>query len=539
MRDTSRHASDQQLLRIYVYYRAFLAILLYGLYFVHLQNAQSSGSYYSQEAMYQRASGLYLTLNILSLLFNRDRFAAPPTRAITFVLVDILALTALIHSSGGAASNLFLLLAVAVAAGNILLSGRSGLMISAIAAIAIIYEQMFFIYENEASLQHLTTAAVLGIGFFGVAILSQQIAHRLRHSEQLAAQQTLALQELQRLSNQIIQRMRTGIVVVNEQQRILMANDAAKLLLDPKTALLPENLLENHSLALAKALDEWKTDPSYRPRPFQNLSTTPEISASFAVLDPERQGGSWSTIIFLEDHAQLVQQAQQLKLASLGRLTASIAHEIRNPLGAISHATQLLQEAPSLPPEDTRLLQIIKQHCVRVNRIIESVLNLSRRQRSSPALFDLVDWLNTFKQEYLHQTEPAEIDLLIPQEPLIIRFDQEQLYQVLQNLVTNGLRYSRKATGQNFLQIKAGCLPHSGQPYVEIIDMGGGIEQEARQHIFEPFYTTENTGTGLGLYLSRELCEANQARLDHIADYHPGTCFRVTFAHPDRLVVTS
>ncbi|MFN3587056.1 MAG: sensor histidine kinase, partial [Moraxellaceae bacterium] len=226
----------------------------------------------------------------------------------------------------------------------------------------------------------------------------------------------------------------------------------------------------------------------------------------------------------------------QLKLASLGRLTASIAHEIRNPLGAISHATQLLAESPDLLGPDRRLLEIIDQHCRRMNGIVENVLSVSRRQQSYPEVLELAEWLTRFREEHLAlpREHPVDIVLRLEKSLLPVRFDPQQLYQVVSNLVANGMRYNRKTTGIERVQIEAGILPVSQQPYLDVIDEGPGIPQAQIDHLFEPFYTTEASGTGLGLYLSREICEANQARLDHLPR-QPGACFRITFSHPERL----
>ena len=222
----------------------------------------------------------------------------------------------------------------------------------------------------------------------------------------------------------------------------------------------------------------------------------------------------------LEKTAQTTQKAQQLKLASLGRLTASIAHEIRNPLGAISHAAQLLNESEQISGADKRLLTIIEQHCHRVNNIIETILQLSRRQKSTPQLINLKDWLDSFIDEFI-------------QTPVLIRFDTDQLYQVVYNMVNNAFRYSAK-NKHNTIEMMADVDNINQLPYLEIYDLGPGVAEDNQKNLFEPFFTTEKHGTGLGLYLARELCEANQAHLDYIPQPE-GACFRITFSHPNRL----
>lgn len=232
----------------------------------------------------------------------------------------------------------------------------------------------------------------------------------------------------------------------------------------------------------------------------------------------------------------MAQRAQQMKLASLGKLTASIAHEIRNPLGAISHASQLLNESPAINTDDQRLTQIISNHAQRMNTIIENVMSLSRRNRAEPVLFELNDWLENFCEEFIssEQTDPADLMLHKTGKLLDVRMDPGQLNQVAWNLVRNGLRHSQDYAKQPKIELKAGLSADASKPYLDIIDHGPGISPEQSLHIFEPFYTTESSGVGLGLYIARELCEGNRARLDYIAIPSGGSCFRITFADPRR-----
>jgi two-component system sensor histidine kinase PilS (NtrC family) len=232
----------------------------------------------------------------------------------------------------------------------------------------------------------------------------------------------------------------------------------------------------------------------------------------------------------------MAQQAQQLKLASLGGLTASIAHEIRNPLGAISHAAQLLEESTDLRKEDARLAEIIHQHTVRANKVIENVLQLSRRKQSSPELLDMKVWLEQFIADFCtNQDQNCDIKFICDQDNLQFRVDASQIHQVLTNLFQNGIRYSEKKTGERTLTVVADFNIQSEQPTLDIIDQGEGIPMEQQDKVFEPFYTSEKSGTGLGLYIARELCEANQARLD-LQPIRNGCCFRITFSHPSRIV---
>jgi two-component system sensor histidine kinase PilS (NtrC family) len=238
-------------------------------------------------------------------------------------------------------------------------------------------------------------------------------------------------------------------------------------------------------------------------------------------------------LIFLDDVSKLRQQAQQLKLASLGRLTASIAHEVRNPLGAISHAGQLLSESGVLSEEDRRLTAIINEQSIRVNGIIENVMKISRRERPVPVTINLREWVRKFVDELKSRYQLNEEDLRFDTtgETINANMDPGQLYQVMWNICENGIRYSHAPP---LLEIRCDRQPESRRPYIDIIDRGGGISIDIAEQLFEPFITTEIKGTGLGLFIARELCEANQATLTLYSNTDDGCCFRISFSHPDR-----
>lgn len=455
----------------------------------------------------------------------------------TYVCADIFTLTLLIHASGGLNSNLTILLVVAVAAGNILIVGRLATFIAALATLGVLYEE-FYYSLNTDSLEsfEFVQAGTLGIAFFATAAFAQQLAKRLRESENLATQRGADLAELEQLNHLIIQRMRTGIIAINDEQNINLINDAAWQILGKPDASRNSQL---HSLSpkLETEYQHWLQHTDYRCPPFQASNTSPEILCNFTHLNEDEQTG---VLIFLEDQTQMTQQAQQMKLASLGTLTASIAHEIRNPLGAISHAAQLLQESTALDKSDARLAEIIQQHSLRMNTIIENVLQLSRRSYPHAKRLTLVTYLNQFIQEFkLGDNSDSNIGITVEPGDLETRIDASQLSQVLTNLCQNGLRYSREHTGKPLLNLLAGKTTGNERPYIDVIDYGKGISAEEAEHIFEPFFTTGASGTGLGLYIARELCEANEARLNYIPMQDQGSCFRITLPHPNRITASN
>ncbi|MFZ5560110.1 MAG: sensor histidine kinase [Pseudomonadota bacterium] len=524
---------DWRLLRIYAWYRLLLSVLLLGLF--ALQPNQPMAGGHNPALFFATALG-YLVTTVSASLFLRRPRRQLASYSLMLLLVDLFVLVLVTHASGSISTQLSLLFLVTIAAGNILLSGRMGAMVAAAAAIGLLYEQFYFTLSNSTirAPEALVQSSILGISFFAVALFSQLIAHRMRQGEELAEQRAQDIVNLQRLNEQIIRRMRTGIIAIDEQRRVLLSNEASQQLLGLLRPIEPYTRLEDVSLLLDGALYAWLKNMNLRSFPFRNTPESPEVTVNFARLSTENRGND-TVLLFLEDTSQLTQQAQKMKLESLGRLTASIAHEVRNPLGAISHATQLLAESPAITGPDQRLLEIVEQHCRRVNAIVENVLTLSRRQPSSPQTLVLQEWLQRFRDEYLEfSADDIQMELHAAEKEIVVRFDPEQLHQVVGNLVMNGLRYSRKRTGRLWIRLEAGRGESNGLPHLDIIDAGAGVPPAQQGQLFEPFFTTESQGTGLGLYLSREICEANRARLDYIPK-EAGACFRITFAHPDRL----
>jgi len=529
-KDDNRNRQDLGLLRIFNYYRLLLSVVLVSGYF---NEASKVFLGLEKPSLYLSTALLYGGLNLILFFALRRAKQLQPQQIIVNICVDIITLGLLTYASGGVANGLGNLVIVAVAAGSILLSGRYSLLFAALGSITLTSIEIYRSTLLPDVPHHYLQAGLLGIILFATALFIRHISKRIKISETLAQQRASDVEQLEKMNLLIIQRMRTGIVVCDPQSNVKMMNEAARGLLikeneDRRTTdthLLPAPLKER--------VEQWLQNPQRRTSPFQASPEAPEVQANFAAL---RQQDTSNILIFLEDNSKVAQQAQQLKLASLGQLTASIAHEIRNPLGAISHAAQLLGESETLDPADQRLSNIIQQHSVRMNDTIENVLELSRRQPAAPQTIHLSSWINNFVTSY-NETEATQGTFNIDLQPdtLQVRFDPSQLQQVISNLCQNGLRYSQIKTGAAVIHLRAGTLSGSELPYLDVIDEGPGIDAETANRLFEPFYTTERTGTGLGLYISRELCQANNARLDHIASYQNGCCFRIIFPHPKQL----
>ena len=475
----------------------------------------------------------YLMFGLVSALTIRWRTPRFQLQLYSQLPADIICITLLMYASGGVRSGLGTLLIAALAGGGMLMSGQMAILYAAITTIAVLGEEIYIWSNHIATGPNFTHAGILGATFFATAIVAYLLAKRAREGEALAAQRGVDLANMQQLTEYVIQRMQTGIIVIDLQQRVRLINESAWHLLG--TIAHPnQSRLVDLSPPLAAYLVLWQENSNLEPQVFHPTPASQEILPRFAKL------GQAGILIFLEDTAATAQQAQQMKLASLGRLTASIAHEIRNPLAAISHAGQLLAESPQMAKGDIRLTEIIQEHSQRMNAIVENILQLSRRQRSRPEEFQLASWLQEFIANFCSTqgVERRYITISIEPPETIVRIDPSQLNQVLWNLCHNGIRYSLEKTGEPRLQLHGGISVESPNPFLDVIDSGGGVPPEAADHLFEPFFTTEPKGTGLGLYISRELCESNQARLNYIPVSDGGSCFRIVFADPRRKQLT-
>jgi two-component system sensor histidine kinase PilS (NtrC family) len=516
----------RRILRLYHLYRLTIGLALVLLISADLHNDLLQ---MSNPQLFQYGAWLYLILNILVAVLVQSPERDLPVLGLA--LTDVILLSALFYFGGGTPSGIGNLLIVAVAIANILLRGRVGFFIAAVAATGLIYLTFYLsISRPEASGQYVQASA-LGTLCFAAAFLVQGLTRRLQFSETLARQRAEEVANLEALNALILQRMRTGIMVLGSQERVLLANQGALQLLGQDS--LAGERLAPRCPELLKALQQWRNNPTLRPQDIKAIPGGPTLQPSFAAL---QHGNKLDTLVFLEDTSQIAQKAQQLKLASLGRLTASIAHEIRNPLGAISHAAQLLHESDELDEPDRRLAQIIQDHSRRMNLVIENVLQLSRRRQAEPQLLDLKYWLHRFVSEYRQGLSAQQtVHLETVGSSLQTRMDPNQLTQVLTNLVQNGLRYSGQKHERAQVWLRLFREEASDLPIVEVLDDGPGIAAEQLHNVFEPFFTTESKGTGLGLYISRELCESNQARLDYRERPEGGSCFRIVFAHPRKL----
>jgi len=519
-------ATSWKALTYYNLYRFLIAFLFVSLYWIG-QLPQPLGI--SDRTIFAVSSHFYLFISVVALFFIQIRKPSFVYQVTGHVLLDILLIASFIYSSAGLNSGFGMLMVIAIAGGSILIPGQIGFFFAAIAAIAVLGHEGFIQLAFDRPSPNYIHAGILGITYFLTAFISHALARRVELSEALAEQRAVDLKTLGRLNEHIVQRLQSGIIVVDDNMRIRLFNESARTLLGANQDF--HNVeLEKISLGLAASIRDWADSNGAGMFIIKPVKGSVDIQVSLSRLSLENKT---EILIFLDDVSKLRQQAQQLKLASLGRLTASIAHEVRNPLGAISHAGQLLSESEVLSDEERRLTTIINEQSVRVNSIIENVMRISRRDRPVPATINLTQWFEKFIEELKlrYQLDDSDLKFYMEAQNIHANMDPGQLYQVLWNICENGIRYSR---GKPLLEIRCAKQYESQRPFVDIIDHGAGMAPDIVEQLFEPFVTTEAKGTGLGLFIARELCEANQATLNLYSNSSNGCCFRINFSHPDR-----
>ena len=523
----STHDKTKKIGNVYNGYRIIIAIFFSFSFMLALKNAQHD--YWVLINLFP--TFFYFLFSIA--LFILYYFYPKNPLLMVGLTVDALVLTTLLYFSGGNDLQVILLFLVQVAAAFMLVRSNQAILLTIFAITLVIYQQFYQTLKNDVNYALVNNVASMAISFIGVAYLSYTLSKRLKQIERLSERQVNEVNALNAINNKIVQIIDQGVVVLSHDLEIFIANDTAIDQLHlPKT-------LDNFNLPDISPLLAARLAPVIE-QPEATLIVrldVPTTRTPLAVgIEPNNQSFNdlrlritqlrqQYAIIFIEDLRHEFSRAQQLKLASLGQLSASIAHEIRNPLATISQASQLLMEEVNeadsgLSDDNILLYEMIYHQTIRVNKIIEDVLKLSRQQRPNFVYIEPKTWLNDFIQEnfsghdiFLHcHTDKG------------FMFDNHQLAQILVNLINNGLRFSSKTQPHAFVTLqvyKSGKFIH-----IDVIDTGHGVAKENIQYLFNPFFTTDNQGTGLGLYLSQAFCQANYANLEYV----PGkgqTCFRI------------
>ena len=482
---------------------------------------------------------LYFLFGIGLVLAQRLTWPNLRVLALTHGVIDGLTLSLLLFTSGGVASGQGILLVLPVGATALLAEKRDSFLIAAAASLAMLVQQIVGHATGTSSALDYPSAGVLGAVIFLIAFGAAPLANRLRESEALVKRQEIDLANLAQVSQFIVQHLRESILVVDEADKLRLINESAAHLLGDKLAF-PGALLGEASPRLLYLLTTWRSAQGKVDlvgATFTSEDGSHVIEPHFAPLGSANPG---PVLIFLEDTSLLASRVQQSKLASLGRLSASIAHEIRNPVGAMSHAGQLLGESAHLSEEDRKLTQIIRRNADRVSSIISNVLQMSRRDASRPQRLLLGEWLGTFRDEFCAtmQWSAEKLSIEAVDGNMEIRADPSQLRQVLWNLCDNAMKYGMREAAAirpgDRIEIRYGRLRATARPFLEVLDRGAGIRSDQVERIFEPFFSGEQRSSGLGLFLARELAQTNSATLLYEARAGGGSVFRLVFSDPLR-----
>jgi two-component system sensor histidine kinase PilS (NtrC family) len=464
----------------------------------------------------------YAVASVLLVIPALLREPRIPLQVTAAVFIDVAAIVVLMHTSGGIRSGIGVTLLISLAAAGLITRGRLAFFHAAVAAISVLMEQAFQIWHFDAPANDFLQSGLTSMALFATAGLGWTLARYARTSETIAQQRTIDLANLSQINELVIRDMQNGVLVVDPEGTIRQSNPRAMQLLGP----LPAGrrpLLAEYAPEIARLMDDWRRGPEVSYMPFRSPRSGTDLSAHFVAIG---SGDPPPTVVFVEDVARLRAQAQQMKLVALGRLTASIAHEIRNPLSSINHAAELLAESERAQTGDERLLAIIRDNVQRLDRIVEEVLYLNRRDRAQSEAIESRPFLEQFVADFCEADGvPAHAIQLDVRTSQYMVFDRQHLHQVLWNLLRNAWRHSRKLRASIRLSLLPGEGP--GMLALEVADDGAGVPPEHQPHLFEPFFTTEAKGTGLGLYIARELCEGNGARIEH-REGGPGCRFRIT-----------
>jgi two-component system, NtrC family, sensor histidine kinase PilS len=485
-------------LRYFNLYRMVLAGLFLGTSLVY-GDALSLGSH--SLAVFRYVAAAYLVVGVVFHVVLRDLRDKFELQLTLHACVDIVAITLLMFASGGVRSGLGVMLLISLTGAAIVAPRRLSFLYAALATIALLLEQSYWVLEHDAPTANFLQPGLFAMSYFATSGVTSWLAARVAANERLARQRGRELATQTRVNQLVIEDMNDGVLVLDRGGRVVQHNPQAQQLLG-RPGLLGADIAT--------------LVPGFAG------SAEVEIAGRDIRLRPLERGGQDFSVLLVEDTTRAREQAQQLKLAALGRLTANIAHEIRNPLAAISHAAELLREEKRGEDRE-RLTRIINDNAGRLERLVSDVLQLSKRDRVSSAPLRLQPWAAAFIAEFVaNEAVPAGRIVLETRRESRVQFDHEHLHQVMWNLLKNAIRYARPEPSSVRIRIDG----YADRVELSVIDNGPGVPSAIQGQLFEPFFTTDAKGTGLGLYLARELCAANRATLEYVNDV-AGAHFRI------------
>lgn len=469
----------------------------------------------------------YLALAII-LVISTDRMRRRLSASIGVALVlDIVVAALILSAITGGHSSIPMILIVNVGVGALLLPLRQSLVLTGFAALGVLFPTVLAHFSTDMTDRNMLEAALFGLAYFAVTGLCAHLGRQMRETEALAEQRGVDLLNLEQVNDLIIRRMKTGVLLVDGSNQILRINESAWHLIGNPSP--NQRDLGAVAAELSRRLYHWRNSGRIDQTPVALAVDVPEVIPRFSRMAPNDDA---HILIFLDDTSLLSRRAEEMTLSSLGRLSASIAHEIRNPLAAIRYSAQLLAESEGLDAEDRRLVEIVNNHCTRANEVVENILQLSRRERSRPESIDLNAWVLNFVEDYKQSVDLGQDHLraITQNRTIEAMVDPQHLQQVVWNLVQNAIRYGRDPGTAARVVVVSRMATDKGPPLIEIVDRGPGIPAKVAAQIFDPFFTTSEYGTGLGLYLSKQMCESSQATLEYVPVAGGGACFRITLS---------
>jgi two-component system, NtrC family, sensor histidine kinase PilS len=458
----------------------------------------------------------YLLCAALFVMAIRARWPSFPVQLSVQIVCDVACITLLSAASGGAASGLGLLLLVPLSSAGLIGNGRLTLFYAALASLAMLSLHSYGVLHWQASANDFLQVALLSLSYFVVAWLAHFLTQRALIYEHAAREKASELTRINRIHAVAAGDSPDGVLAVNASGHISYSNPQAAKLLGCRL-IESGAALQDAVPSLYAPFSAWQK----RKGPQSAKLQGGRVRVRFLPLENSGEG-----VVLLEDPSRAEALAQQIKLAALGRLTLSIAHEIRNPLSAISHAAQLLGEDS---PSDAarKLTGIIQNNVLRLDHMVQDILSLNRRDRQERENMEIVPFVQAWVREWRQAEEIPENAVIMDMNGTsTLCFAPQHLRQILWNLARNAWRHSRQQAGS----LRISLLVKDDASVLEISDDGAGVSEENQSRLFEPFYTTDAQGTGLGLYIARELADANDARLE-FAGNQPGARFRLTMAN--------
>lgn len=516
-------------LQLYSIYRLILAgiILVLGM----TQFTQTSLDPF-EARIFSVSSNSYLVFSVFCVLTTHFRKPNFSTQLFFQTIIDISFLLSIIYANEGLNSGLGVLLLLPVILPSVLQPGRAALILAIATVIALLFVEVMLQLNVRDRIFELFHIGVLSVFIVIVSWLTGSWFERASRTAELAKRRGIDLANLSQLNQSILDQLQTGILVLDQRARIKHLNPTAWDMLGQPDNWRDQKLME-FAPELNAHLKYWleKVSPKVVSYDIKHWRTT-EFTMRLSQLGIKNQG---MVLMYVDDTRLQREKLQDVKMASLGQLTANIAHEIRNPLGAISHAAQLLSESPVIDEADERMIQIIQSNSKRMNGTIESVLNLSRKSNPKRENICLKLWLEEFINDFIDQSSLKEdqINFYIDVSKAHIQFDPTHFHQVMWNLCRNAEKYAKENVADLHVDIQGSHPRHTRDIMLNIIDNGKGIPRKNVDRLFEPFFTTStkgDDGTGLGLFMARELCLSNGATLDYVKLPSGGSCFRIVFS---------